>query len=441
MAGSESSKDLFKPMKWRRDQEDNGTEGSKSSIQHTQRHSSSSSTGSRARPSIASSEASLKHRNSSFTSFDSRTRSSLASIGSNLPARTNTASPPSWYEKSTNYSAADPKLPSSARFQNSDTEVDEDEDAGVATHRALTDFAKIARQNRLKDEEHKLRVAKYRQDEETNQKFFEDLYQWHFGKENGWLKNIFSPSKTLTVNKTEMLDLANYHFPPRSDIKVHITDFGDSRADSYEIPLSKFQDFMSNKGPSVKVRWMHVPLGIGPLHSTIEDVFLYAGKRGRQFEALGRYGWPFAEIEVLNLQSRRQYQQKRDAFHMLREQTHLLDGLNQRSWNNFEPQGCNREESILQDLKWRTTHLGLADDEKTLPDFWTVASSDISWQLGEGVSMPAYGPLERIDPIVREHLEQALHRDKTYGSVQIVRDVFRCFHRDDGKQFIATCNA
>lgn len=432
MAGRQSKEDIFVDPKWTESDEDGLSERTENHEHERYRQTSASSVGSRTRPSIASTETRSRRHESSFTSSSSPSGFSRASINRILASNPYGEKLLSWYGKSIDVSLADPKLPS-ATGPNSDGETDEEENTAVSTHRALTDFAKIARQNRVKEAHRKKRMAKYRQPEEINQRVYQDLKQWHSGSEKSWIERLIWPKTDPSISHADLLALADYYFPPRSQMKVYITDFKESSAESYEVPLCKIMEHMSEKDSSIKVRWLHVPLGYGPLHSTIEDIFLHAGKQGRTFENMGRAGWPFAEIEVLDLQSRVRCQQQRDVFYMLSSQPGLLNDLTHRSWNDFEPSGSQDKESILHDLRWRTTHLGLADDGKTLPDFWTVVGSDISWQLSEGVSMPSYGPLERLEPLQQQINSQALHGDKTYGSTQLVRDVFRCFHREDGR--------
>lgn len=87
---------------------------------------------------------------------------------------------------------------------------------------------------------------------------------------------------------------------------------------------------------------------------------------------------------------------------------------------------------LLDDLRWRTTHLGLTQNWKTLPDYWTACTSDIPSQLTEGLLATDYEPLDSLYPTLWQSDKQIIHKHNFFGSAQLVRDLFRCFHRGDG---------
>lgn len=89
----------------------------------------------------------------------------------------------------------------------------------------------------------------------------------------------------------------------------------------------------------------------GPLHSTIEDLFLHQGVAGRPFENLGRSGWPYAKIEVLNFCDRMRFQDMRDVYRFLYDNTKLTEELIQECWNGFEPTWQTDGKGVLDDLR------------------------------------------------------------------------------------------
>lgn len=180
------------------------------------------------------------------------------------------------------------------------------------------------------------------------------------------------------------------------------------------------------------MRWIHAPLGLGPLHSTIEDLFLHQGPPGKPFANMGKPQWPYPQIEVLNFCDHTHFQNMRDVYRFLHGETKLTKELNTQCWKGFKPKSETGKDEVLDNLKWRNTHLGLAEDWQTLTDYWTASISDISRQLAEGLSKSKWGPLAGLHPTLWQSDKQALHKHGFFSSAQLVRDPFRCFHRSDG---------
>ena len=314
--------------------------------------------------------------------------------------------------------------------------VTEDHRNSVGTRHALTNFSPIAAQYPIKEKERIARVARYRNQEDKHQERYRALRLWHKDAVEGrvlWPISRLLSQPNTPLTKDDLVSLACYHFPPRSGLQVLVTDYKPGIVDCFEINLGDIQQYMSNKPSDVDVRWLHAPLGLGPVHSTIEEIFLHAGQpAGRSFINLGRSGWPYAEIEVLNFQSRARFQEKRDVYLMLMEYGGISDTLADKCWQGFDKDLPKDKKGILADLRWRFGHLGITPDFDSLSDFWTVACSDISWQLSEGLSMASYGPLDGLQPIFLQSDEQALHRHNFFKDSQLVRDPFRFFHRGDG---------
>lgn len=321
----------------------------------------------------------------------------------------------------------------STLFKNSNSE---DHKYSVSTRSAFTNFSPIAAQYPIKEKERIARIARYRTQEDRHQDKCKDLRLWHKGAIEGrapWPISRFISQPHTSLTKDDLVSLTCYHFPPRSRLRVLVTDYKQGGVDCFEIDLGDIQPYMSSKPSDVDVRWLHAPLGLGPVHSTIEDMFLHAGKpAGRKFHNLGRSGWPYAEIEVLNFQSRTRFQEKRDVYHMLKEYGGISDTLTEKCWEGFDKDLRKDEKGILDDLKWRFGHLGITPDFDSLSDFWTVVCSDMSWQLSEGLSMASYGPLDGLQPTFLQSDDQALHHHDFFKGSQLVRDPFRFFHRGDG---------
>ena len=282
-----------------------------------------------------------------------------------------------------------------------------------------------------KEEESEVRLAKHRPLPPTLHRRLQRLRRWQmssswFHTVAPWRSPLGSPS-----DQHELKSLARSYFPYRSDVKVLITDIKEQCAEAYECRLSEILRYTTSKPSDVQIRWIHAPLGLGPLNSTIEDIFLHQGEAGRPFKNLGRAGWPYANVEVLNFCDGDEFQNMRDVYRYLHGNTELTEELDRECWNGFEPRQTNGK-GILDDLEWRNTHLGLADDWHTLPGYWEACTSDVPRQMTEGLSVPEYGPLDGLQSTLWQADKQALHKHRFFGSAQLVRDIFRCFHRGDG---------
>ena len=304
----------------------------------------------------------------------------------------------------------------------------------VETRNALTDFAPIAAEYMKKEEERKARLEKHGQPDPSLDEELKCLHN-RYSSSHSWTRQIFPFRYSLwpEYKADDLKRLAKLHFPPRSDVKIYVTDFKESSADTREYRLSDITRHMESKPNDVHVRWIHAPLGLGPLHSTIEDIFRHGGPDPRPFHHPGGLGFPYVSVEVLNLIDRSRFQKMRDVYHFLHDEYTLTEQLNEDCWAGFEPSSQTKGLGVLDDLRWRTTHLGLAQDWKSLPDFWTAGCADVPWQLVEGGARPVYGPLDGLDATLWQSDKQALHSHRFFGSVQAVRDVFRCFHRGDGR--------
>lgn len=218
----------------------------------------------------------------------------------------------------------------------------------------------------------------------------------------------------------ELKSLARHHYPPRSEVKCHICDFGEGRAEHRLVDLGELEETWQTKPGWVDVRWIHAPLGLGLTHSSVEDIFLHDGPTGREFEHAGRSGWPYLETEMLNFRHRENFQTMRDVYLLLHDKTELNEDLNESSWK------ADRNASLHSDIDWRANHLAME------PSFWNLVSSDMPWQLSEGIAMGAMGPRDGLRPIVRHVEKQIISSHPFYTEAQLVRSPFRAFHRSDG---------
>ncbi|KAH0565257.1 hypothetical protein GP486_001354 [Trichoglossum hirsutum] len=217
----------------------------------------------------------------------------------------------------------------------------------------------------------------------------------------------------------ELISLARHFFPPRMELRVHVCDFGDNRFDHFEIPLGRIESYLDGKPDWAAVRWIHAPLGLGLVHSSVEEIFLHGGNRGRPFPRSGSPGWPFLETEILNFRSRQDVQNMRDAFIILSELRALNPQLDHIALSG------NNNETLVDDIKWRAGHLG------TSMGYWNLVESDMPWQLSEGVDQ-WQSVKDKLAPVGRDVEKQQLSTHPSFRNSQLVRSIFRCFHRADG---------
>jgi hypothetical protein len=150
-------------------------------------------------------------------------------------------------------------------------------------------------------------------------------------------------------------------------------------------------------------------------------LFLNAGPKGRiKFEEAGTPGWPHLECEILNFRSRANFQDSRDVYLLLRD----LDGptaeLDATALKDL------KDSELIEDVKWRSGHV------HSPANYWGLASSDMAWQLSEGLGGGLSGPRAGLKPVGRHIDQQFLSQHPFYEQSQIVRSSFRCAHRNDG---------
>ena len=219
----------------------------------------------------------------------------------------------------------------------------------------------------------------------------------------------------------ELKSLARHYYTPRSELKCHVCDFGEGRAEHKMVDLGQLEEYWQTKPAWVDVRWIHAPLGLGLTHSSVEDIFLHDGPTGREFEGAARSGWPYMETEVLNFRHRGTSQEMRDVYLLLHNNEALLPDLNASTWK------ADQNASLHTDVDWRADHMALGHD------FWTLVASDMPWQLSEGLAMGTGGsPKDGFRQINRQIDKQILSSHPFYKDAQLVRNPFRTFHRSDG---------
>ena len=143
---------------------------------------------------------------------------------------------------------------------------------------------------------------------------------------------------------------------------------------------------------------------------------------GREFESAGRAGWPYLEMELLNVRSLRSFTDLRFISSVFKK-IHLCNELDHDTFQS------DKNAKLRSDIEWRADHVG------TAISYWESVESDMPWQLSEGSALYMSGPFKGIRATKRDIDHQALARHPFFEECQLVRDPFRAFHRSDGQFF------
>ncbi|EEH18517.1 hypothetical protein PABG_07577 [Paracoccidioides brasiliensis Pb03] len=248
----------------------------------------------------------------------------------------------------------------------------------------------------------------------------------------------------------DLHNLALCQFPPRALLKAQVCDFYPNHAELQEVLLGDIEVQWQNKPEGAQVRWIHVPVGRGIYHSSIEDLFRHANSQEpRPFENAGHVGFAYVELDALNFRHRVEIEDLRDTYCILSKMEHLsgseleADGdistsdasksRNRPDPLDWECLRGDRNASLRGDLEWRADHLN------TDLTFWELVASDIPWQISDGLPICASGPLGRIKPLMNSCDFRVLSSHPSFLDAQLVRNEFRFFHRRDG--FLLTMSA
>lgn len=286
-------------------------------------------------------------------------------------------------------------------------------------------FSKVASRNVEKEDARKRLVNRHNVENGYQREVLQRLRKWADTDWQGALPYFFGwaiPAyrRAPLPHVEELKSLAKHYYPPRSELKCHVCDFGQGRAEHTLVELGDLEEYWVVKPDWVDVRWIHAPLGLGLTHSSVEDIFLHEGQTGREFQHAGRSGWPYLETEILNFRHRDNFQEMRDTWLLLHNMHELDEDLDESTWKN------DHNASFHHDVDWRAGHLGMK------PTFWNLVDSDMPWQLSEGLAMGSQGPKDGLRPISRHVDRQTLSSHHFYSDAQLVRNPFRTFHRGDG---------
>ncbi|KAL9036204.1 MAG: hypothetical protein Q9214_006241 [Letrouitia sp. 1 TL-2023] len=239
-----------------------------------------------------------------------------------------------------------------------------------STKKALQVFSKVVSRNVEKEEARRKQLEKCDQEVQAQRDIYRRLVKWEARKHRGWTDYLLSWvvdhfRESPEPDVEELKSLARHYYPPRAEVKCHICDFGEGRAEHRLVELGRIEEFFNVKPDWADVRWIHAPLGFGLMHSSVEDTFLHEGEQGRPFESAGRSGFPYLMTEILNFRHRDNFQEMRDVYLLLRDRFDLLDDLNESTWK------ADRNPSLHHDVQWRAGHLAQE------PNYWNLVSSDM----------------------------------------------------------------
>lgn len=170
------------------------------------------------------------------------------------------------------------------------------EETVVSSKDVLTNFEKVVSREPEQEKRRRDQLARYEGQNRGQRHVYERLRRWADTRSRtamDLVRGLFMKeyrSEPLP-SQQELIELAKHYYPPRGELTVHVCDFGLGRAEHTEITLGEVEEYWQTKPEWVDVRWIHAPLGLGLAHSSIEDIFLHDGAKGRKFEIAGRAGW------------------------------------------------------------------------------------------------------------------------------------------------------
>lgn len=221
-----------------------------------------------------------------------------------------------------------------------------------------------------KEQSRREQLDRYNEENNGQRVVYNRLKRWADTEYQGtkdWLRSWVMPSyrQSPLPHTEELKSLARHYYTPRSELKCHVCDFGEGRAEHNMVDLGQLENYWQVKPDWVDVRWIHAPLGLGLTHSSVEDIFLHDGEKGREFENAGRSGWPYLETEILNFRHRENFQEMRDVFLLLNKNEQLHGDLNKSTWK------ADQNASLRSDIDWRAGHLAME------PTFWNLVDADM----------------------------------------------------------------
>ncbi|KAH7408231.1 hypothetical protein DE146DRAFT_645631 [Phaeosphaeria sp. MPI-PUGE-AT-0046c] len=238
-----------------------------------------------------------------------------------------------------------------------------------------------------------------------------------------WKTHVeFSNKPPSKPSEEELVNMVYHYYPLRADIKIHVCDFGRGKYEKKDMKVSELKEDMCKKPEWSQVRWIHMPFGIGLVHSSMEELFL-KGKRDIPGEP--NVSWPYRSIETLSIYNHEELKDMQDVYRIMSRLAsvdpdikNVIDRLNRNCLSNLP-------DDLKEDIEWRALHNGIKEITH-----WTLALPDFHRPL-------EYAGVEMVDPEITAHTTsllqpQMISQCKTYEKAHLVKSSLRCFHRADG---------
>lgn len=157
-------------------------------------------------------------------------------------------------------------------------------------------------------------------------------------------------------------------------------------------------------------------------------MFLHDHHKGKPFEHAGTPGFPYLELECLQLRHRKNLQDSRNAFGLLQSVKRIQKSLNTSALED------DNNETFRKDIDWRAKYLGVLKKDEGVEDlnFWDLVRSDLPSQLSEGFALGEDGPMSSHNNFERSLDPSVIHGHRDFEHVQLTRTILRAFHRADG---------
>ncbi|KEZ45401.1 hypothetical protein SAPIO_CDS1691 [Scedosporium apiospermum] len=301
----------------------------------------------------------------------------------------------------------------------------------LCTSKVLQRFKVVRQRNRL------IAATKLRdpgaEDHRRHTETLKRLRKWKAVEDGGlWAKaravvNVKERGAPKRPGDEELMGLVLHHFPTPGDVTVRVVDFYGDHSRRYDVPMrALISEYIHEKPEGVNVRWIYAPIGQGLIWSCLQDLFLNAGK-GRKVTALGQGGkaWPYLSVEALSFRAREDYQQLRDIYGILSDDTASSNEPLRQLLNDAAQKAMGVP--LAEDLRWRSEHLGMRSE------FWDLVFSRVPYHLTQmSTQETTGGPPDIVNPNNAGHIYQTLWGHPSYRNAQLVRTMVRNYHRPDG---------
>ena len=124
----------------------------------------------------------------------------------------------------------------------------------------MTSFSKVATRNAEKEEARRQQIDRFNVENNGQREVYNRLKKWadtKIGPAEYLLSWAVPSYQRAPPHIEELKSLARHYYPPRSELKCHVCDFGEGRAEHNVVDLGRLEEYWQMKPDWVDVRWIH----------------------------------------------------------------------------------------------------------------------------------------------------------------------------------------